>query len=92
MSTAWWDLSEAERQLRGAALDLGIQAAENACRPSVLYRPRLERMGELWRAVYGAPGEPSQPFGHGKTPAEAMANFDREWYGEAAISEEAERV
>lgn len=53
-------------------------AAQSAQLPSVLYRPRLMAEGAMWCALYGddlATGVA----GFGKTPAEAMHEFDKAW-------------
>lgn len=56
-----------------------IQAAAGAHeRPSVLYRPRLLRLGGLWCALYGDSFETGFA-GRGATPAEAMQDFDKRW-------------
>ena len=53
-----------------------LPAAE---RPSVLYRPWLFLDGHRFCALYGE-DPTSGCAGYGDTPAEAMADFDRNWY------------
>jgi hypothetical protein len=47
-------------------------------RPSVLYRPTVEMDGSKWCALYGADLMHGIS-GFGDTPAEAMADFDKNW-------------
>lgn len=51
-------------------------------RPSVLFRPTLERLPVdgtfMFRVMYGT-GYPDGVMGVGDTPEEAMVDFDREW-------------
>lgn len=53
-------------------------AAQCAQLPSVLYRPRLMADGDMWCALYGD-DLVSGIAGFGKTPAEAMHEFDKAW-------------
>lgn len=53
-------------------------AAQCAQLPSVLYRPRLMADGDMWCALYGD-DLASGIAGFGKTPAEAMHEFDKAW-------------
>lgn len=53
-------------------------AAQSAQLPSVLYRPRLFADGDMWCALYGD-DLASGVAGFGKTPAEAMYEFDTAW-------------
>lgn len=46
-------------------------------RPCVLFKPVLSKEGDAWLAIYG--DLPTGVVGVGKTPAEAMADFDRAW-------------
>lgn len=46
--------------------------------PSVLYRPTLSADGDMWCALYGD-DLASGVAGFGKTPAEAMYEFDAAW-------------
>jgi hypothetical protein len=48
-------------------------------RPSVLYRPALSLDGDHYCALYGENIQDGVA-GFGKTPAEAMAEFDKEWH------------
>lgn len=52
-------------------------------RPSVLFRPELSQDGDMWLAVYG--DLPTGVVGHGETPAEAMADFDKAWHCKATV-------
>jgi hypothetical protein len=47
-------------------------------RPSVLYRPTIGMDGSKWCALYGA-DLMNGVAGFGDTPAEAMADFDKNW-------------
>lgn len=47
------------------------------CLPHVLMRPTLVQDGNAWLAIYG--DLPTGVVGTGKTPAEAMADFDQAW-------------
>lgn len=53
-----------------------IATAMAMAKPSVMFKPKLEKGydGSIWYATYG------DFSGAGKTPAEAMENFDEEWY------------
>lgn len=46
--------------------------------PSVLYRPALSIHGRRWCAAYGR-DHAVRVVGFGWTPAEAMADFDKQW-------------
>jgi hypothetical protein len=50
-------------------------------RPSVLFRPRLFMEGNRWTALYGQ-DHLNGVAGFGKTPDQAMRDFDRRWYDE----------
>lgn len=54
------------------------QAASDATRPSVLYRPRLSIDGNQWCALYGDNIQDGLA-GFGETPAGAMYDFDVNW-------------
>lgn len=54
-------------------------AAAHFERPSVLYRPSIYIDGVLWCALYGDDLQ-SGVAGFGSSPAEAMSDFDRNWY------------
>lgn len=69
-----FDISHARDLLQQEFL---IAAAEMQ-RPSVLYRPALSLDGTKWCALYGRDLMDGVA-GFGDTPAEAMAEFDREW-------------
>lgn len=47
-------------------------------RPSVLYRPSVVMDGSKWSALYGS-NLMEGVSGFGDTPAEAMADFDKNW-------------
>ena len=47
-------------------------------RPSVMYRPSLSPDGDQWCALYGENLQEGVA-GFGRTPAEAMADFDQAW-------------
>jgi hypothetical protein len=47
-------------------------------RPSVLYRPNVLPDGNKWCALYGVNLQEGVA-GFGDTPAEAMADFDKNW-------------
>lgn len=53
-----------------------VATAMSWAKPSVIYKPKLEKSGygDGWYAIYG------EFSSFGKTPAEAMENFDKEWY------------
>ena len=53
-------------------------AALEQQRPSVLYRPALERDGDQWCALYGADLQQGVA-GFGDTPSAAMYAFDKAW-------------
>ena len=53
---------------------LRIQKERMVNRPSAVYHAELEGAVDGWIACYG-----SALWVHGKTPAEAMANFDKVW-------------
>ena len=53
-------------------------AAQSQQLPSVLYRPRLMADGDMWCALYGD-DLASGVAGFGKTPADAMFEFDKAW-------------
>ena len=58
---------------------VGIQEVLSfATLPSVIYQPELNFCKDdcSWRAYYGD----GRFFGSGKSPAEAMRDFDRKWY------------
>lgn len=69
-----FDASFAIRQIRD---DFAVATYEMQ-RPSVLYRPTVEMDGSKWCALYGADLMHGIA-GFGDTPAEAMADFDKNW-------------
>lgn len=82
------NIGEAVREVAGRALDIShavemvrndLQtAAWEMQRPSVLYRPTVAPDGLKWCALYG-PHLMEGVCGFGDTPAEAMADFDKNW-------------
>ncbi|MGL5904217.1 MAG: hypothetical protein ACRCZO_16160 [Cetobacterium sp.] len=46
-------------------------------RPSVMYRPTVSKDGDSWLAIYG--DLPTGVVGVGKSPEEAMLDFDKNW-------------
>lgn len=63
-----------------------IYAVSNSMqRPSVLYRPSIERDGDKWCALYGT-NLMQGVCGYGDTPAEAMADFDKNWITQTAVA------
>lgn len=55
------------------------EAASEAMRPSVLYRPSMGLDGTLWCALYGD-DLMNGVAGFGDTPAKAMSDFDAAWW------------
>lgn len=53
-------------------------AAWEHSRPCVLFKPSLQIDGDYWCALYGKDLQ-SGIAGFGKTPAEAMTDFDKNW-------------
>lgn len=47
--------------------------------PSVLYRPAISIDGDQWCALYGEDLQ-NGVAGFGDSPADAMADFNREWH------------
>jgi hypothetical protein len=58
--------------------DFSIAASEMA-RPCVLFRPIIQADGDMWTVLLG-PDPQVGIFATGATPAEAMTNFDQEFY------------
>lgn len=55
--------------------------ANNLILPSVLYRPKVFQDGNMWLCLYGDNLQEGV-CAHGRTPAEAVSNFDYyAWYG-----------
>lgn len=48
-------------------------------RPSVLYKPKLSKDGDQWCAMYGENMQEGC-CGFGVSPAQAMRDFDLNWY------------
>lgn len=55
------------------------EAAGELARPAVIYRPTLSIDGNKWCALYG-PNPMEGVCGFGDSPAEAMWDFDKNWY------------
>ena len=55
------------------------QAAAGYGTPSAIYRPRLSVDGDQWCALYGDDLQ-SGVAGFGKSPADAMWDFDLNWH------------
>lgn len=60
------------------AAERQIQAAEEAMRPSSVFRPKLFLDGDQWCALYGENIQEGVA-GFGKSPNDAMLEFDRNW-------------
>lgn len=58
--------------------NVGIEAALETMRPSVLYRPKLSIDGNQWCALYGDNIQDGVA-GFGDSPAKAMQAFDAAW-------------
>ncbi len=56
-----------------------MTAAYEMSRPSTIYRPEVSLDGDMWLAIYG--DLPTGVVGAGRTPAEAMLEFDKAWFG-----------
>lgn len=54
------------------------EAAYNLATPSAIYRPRIAIDGSKWCALYGDNMREGVA-GFGDSPAQAMADFDRNW-------------
>ncbi len=63
------------------AVELACRAAEQQARPSAIYRPKLQRDGNEWVALYGDNLQIGV-VGLGNTPDEAMIDFDKKWHKE----------
>lgn len=65
--------------------DYGISHAmrlikQEACRPSVLFKPNVYRDGNMWCALYGDDSDvATRVCGFGKSPCEAVRAFDTAW-------------
>ena len=55
------------------------QAMACQTEPSVLYKPRLFPEGDQWCALFGVDLQ-SGVCGFGASPADAMSNFNANWY------------
>lgn len=56
-------------------------------RPSVMYRPALSIDGNMWCALYGANLQDGVA-GFGASPAEAMEDFNRNWFAQLKLPPE----
>lgn len=69
-----------------------MQSCQNAAseyeRPSVVFKPKLAKDGDHWCALLGDNLQDGVA-GFGKSPAEAMWNFDAKWYEKLPIKEAA---
>ncbi len=75
-------IREADIGHHAAMASAGVQAAAAQYeRPSVLYRPKLYPDGNQYCALYGD-DLMAGCAGFGDTPAEAMADFDRNWHNQ----------
>lgn len=73
-----------------AAQMAGVAVADAAARyerPSVMMRPSITIDGNQWCALYGADLQ-NGVAGFGDTVDEAMADFDKNWYGQKARAQE----
>jgi hypothetical protein len=61
-----------------AVYDTFQQAGVEAMRPSVVFKPTISQDGDMWLAILG--DLPTGVVGTGKTPSEAMYDFDLAWY------------
>ena len=66
------------REEFGLAAERQRMAADEAMRPSAIFRPSIGLDGNKWCALYGA-NLVEGVAGFGDSPAEAMADFDAEW-------------
>lgn len=57
-----------------------MTAASEYERPCVIFRPKVSKDGDAWCALYGE-NLMEGVAGFGATPASAMYDFDRAWYG-----------
>lgn len=76
-----------ESALRNANIshyfEMAMRSAQQATgeyeRPSAIFRPALSLDGDSWCALYGKDLQQGC-VGFGKSPAEAMWDFDKNWY------------
>lgn len=66
-----------------------LNVAYELQRPSTIYRPELLQDGDMWLAIYG--DLPTGVVGTGKTPAEAMLDFDKAWNAPARRAQSEEK-
>lgn len=74
--TSFFDAIEHQERMCVAARQM--EAANELCRPSYLYRPALSLDGNKWCALYGVNLHDGVA-GFGNSPAEAYADFDVQW-------------
>ena len=55
------------------------EAAAETMRPCVLFKPKVYIEGDVWCAMYGDNLQDSV-LGFGKSPSDAMHDFDRNWH------------
>lgn len=55
------------------------QVAYEQVRPAVIFKPKLYLDGDQWCALFGDDLQ-SGVAGFGKSPADAMWDFDKQWY------------
>lgn len=67
----------ADHWIQCAMQEVSVVFAEYA-RPSAVYRPSIGRDGNKWCALYGS-NLMEGVAGFGDSPAEAMADFDKNW-------------
>jgi hypothetical protein len=60
-----------------------LNAAMEMQRPSAVFKPLLTQDGDAFLAIYG--DLPTGVVGAGKTPSEAMADFDAAWVRAARV-------
>ena len=58
-------------------------AAQEQQRPCAVFKPKLSMDGNQWCALYGDNLQEGVA-GFGDTPAQAMAEFDKQWYSARA--------
>lgn len=69
-----------------------VSAAFEMQRPCVLFKPTIQSDGDMWTALLG-PNPQIGVFATGATPAEAMSNWDREfWKGKTPAVARQERI
>lgn len=77
-----WDISWQIEAVKTAF----CEAAYEQQRPSVIYKPDLYPDGDQWCALYGA-DLATGVAGFGKSPNDAMYNFDKAWHEKLPIKQ-----